>query len=251
MDYKIKLKLFILNLDSENSVDNLAIKLPIWLISISLLVIICFALLNGKGLEFCPPAICGKVDPNENEDQLNVLKEKDKKISELNERMTKLAELSDKEVERSQIKIRELEDKYLKLSQATGNVREQNNPVNQSSQKPAAAPKQPEVINDSYLLPIRQFHQEARCYGSSLNFTVGEEKPECVSKEELASRFLGFLVQLNQYDKAMPKSKDLAKKELIKLQQKYKFSKLGWYSIHVFNILATEIRTKALATQQN
>jgi len=49
----------------------------------------------------------------------------------------------------------------------------------------------------------------------------------------------------------MPKSKDLAKKELIKLQQKYKFSKLGWYSIHVFNILATEIRTKALATQQN
>ena len=250
MDYKIKLKIFILNLDSENSVDNLAIKLPIWLISISLLVIICYALLNGNGLEFCPPAICGKVNSSENEDQLNVLKEKDKKISELNERIMKLADLSDKEVERSQIKIKELEDKNLKLSQATENVQEQNNPVDQNFQKPAA-PKQSEVINDSYLLPIRQFHQEARCYGSSLNFTIGEEKPECVPKEELASRFLGFLVQLNQYDKAMPKSKDLAKKELIKLQQKYKFSKLGWYSIHVFNILATEIRTKALATQQN
>jgi len=246
---------------------NLFMKLPIWLVSLSFLVITALFFLvffNGNASEFCPHSICGKNDKSKNEDYLTAIREKDMQIEDLNDSLSEVNKALIKQFLKSQKQVKDLEDRNLVLSRAFDSKKTQASTVkNVKSRLEEATVRQPDVpksenqseshqvINDSYLLPIRQFHQEARCYGSSLNFTIGEEKPECVPKEELASRFLGFLVQLNQYDKAMPKSKDLAKKELIKLQQKYKFSKLGWYSIHVFNILATEIRTKALATQQN
>lgn len=231
---------------------NLAKKLPIWLFTYSLLVITAllpFASYGGTGVESNPAAIIEKVDQSKNEDHLNAIKEKDKQISELNGTLTKLKEFTIQEISKREKQIKELEDKNLALSQKTGNTKEQSSNVNNETPQLKAAPDQPRKVSDSYILPLRKFHQEARCYGSSLNFTVGEAKPECIPKEELATRFLGFLVELNFYDKEKPRTLEIAKKELIKLQQKYRFSKPGWYGIHMFNILATELRTKALSAK--
>lgn len=231
---------------------KLATKLPIWLITYSFFVfsaLLSFSSFGGTGVESTPAAISEKVDQRKNEDDLTAIKEKDKQISELNGTLTKLKEFTIQEISKREKQIKELEDKNLALSQKTGNTKEQNSNVNNETPQLKAAPDQPRKVNDSYILPLRKFHQEARCYGSSLNFTVGEAKPECIPKEELATRFLGFLVELNLYDKEKPKTLEIAKKELIKLQQKYKFSKPGWYGIHMFNILATELRTKALSAK--
>ncbi len=210
--------------------------LPIWSITYSSFVfsvVLSFASFAGAGAESVPDAIS----------------EKDKQISELNGTLSKLKEFTIQEISKREKQIKELEDKNLALSQKTDNTKEQNSNVNNETPQLKAAPDKPKEINDSYILPLRKFHSEARCYGSSLNFTVGEKKPECIPKEELATRFLGFLVELNLYDKEKPMTLEIAKKELIKLQQKYKFSKPGWYGIHMFNILATELRTKALSAK--
>lgn len=239
-------------IEKENSVTNLAIKLPIWLTTYSLLVIpalLSFPSHAGIGAESTPAVISEKVDQSKNEDHLNAIKEKDKQINELNGTLTKLKEFTIHEISIREKQIKELEDKNLALSQKTGNTKEQNSNVSNETPQLKAAPDQPRKVNDSYILPLRKFHQEARCYGSSLNFTVGEAKPECIPKEELATRFLEFLVELDLYDKEKPKTLEIAKKELIKLQKKYKFSKPGWYGIHMFNILATELRTKALSAK--
>ena len=231
---------------------NLAIKLPIWLTTYSFLVItalLSFPSHGGTGAESTPAVISEKADQSKNEDHLNAIKEKDNKISELNETLSKLGKATSDAISKNNAKIKELEDKNLKLSQEIDKYKTPNSNVNNETPQLKAAPDQPRKVNDSYILPLRKFHQEARCYGSSLNFTVGEAKPECIPKEELATRFLGFLVELDLYDKEKPKTLEIAKKELIKLQKKYKFSKPGWYGIHMFNILATELRTKALSAK--
>ena len=225
---------------------NLSKKLPIWLISYSLLGITAIfpvATIGGTGTESIPPA------NSEIEKHLKAIEEKDKEISELNETLSKFGKSVSDAMSKNNAQIKDLEEKNLKLSQEVDKYKSPASPENNETQQLKTAPDQPREFNDSYILPLRKFHSEARCYGSSLNFTVGETKPECVPKEELATQFLGFLVELNIYDKEKPKSLEIAKKELVKLQQKYKFSKPGWYGIHVFNILATELRTKALSAK--
>jgi hypothetical protein len=202
-----------------------------------------FAAIGGTGAESSPTA------NSENEKQLKAIEEKNKEISELNETLSKFGRSVSDAMSKNNAQIKDLEEKNLKLSQEIDKYKSPTSPENNETQQLKTAPNQPSELNDSYILPLRKFHSEARCYGSSLNFTVGEIKTECVPKEELATRFLGFLVELNIYDKEKPKSLEIAKKELVKLQQKYKFSKPGWYGIHVFNILATELRTKALSAK--
>jgi len=232
-------------------VVNLAKKLPICLFTYLLsgaTALLPTPSLGGAGVESSPTAMSEKADPSKNNEELNVLKEKDKQISELNGTLAKLKEITIQEINKREKQIKELEDKNLTLSQANNN-KSTSIPVNNETQNQKSASDQPKDTSDSYILPLRKFHSETRCYGSSLNFTTGEDKPECISKEELATRFLGFLVELKHYEKEQPASKEIAKKELIKLQQKFKFSKPGWYGIHTFNILATELRTKALSAK--
>jgi hypothetical protein len=100
-------------------------------------------------------------------------------------------------------------------------------------------------LSETFLFPLLKFHSDTRCYGATLNFTTGESRPNCTSKEDLAIRFLGFLEELDIYDKDKPKTQERAKNELIKLQERYSFTKFGWYSIHVFKVMVSEFHGRA------
>ncbi|NVK39110.1 MAG: hypothetical protein HWE18_14380, partial [Gammaproteobacteria bacterium] len=45
-------------------------------------------------------------------------------------------------------------------------------------------------VDGTFLYKLLIFNQDATCYGSTLNFTAGKDRAECLPKAQLAERFL-------------------------------------------------------------
>lgn len=104
-------------------------------------------------------------------------------------------------------------------------------------------------INNSKLKQLLLFHNDAVCYGRSLNFThpPDDSYRHCVSKEVLAKRFIKFFEELEliKTNGSVDYSQEKAKNELIKLQDKYGFKDTGWYTELVLGILIIEYAKKS------
>ncbi len=103
-------------------------------------------------------------------------------------------------------------------------------------------------ISNTKLKQLIKFHNDAVCYGNSLNFThdSSPEYEECVAKEVLAKRFLLFFEELELAKvNSTNYSRARAKQELIILQDNYNFRDPGWYTEFMLGILIIEYAKKA------
>lgn len=104
-------------------------------------------------------------------------------------------------------------------------------------------------INNSKLKQLLAFHNDASCYGQSLNFTHEPDKSynHCVTKKILAKRFLKFFEELEiiESDEELDYSRARAKDELINLQIQYQFTNPGWYTEFMLGILIIEYAKKS------
>lgn len=104
-------------------------------------------------------------------------------------------------------------------------------------------------ISNTKLKQLMMFHNDARCYGTSLNFThpSDDSYDHCVSKEELAKRFISFLEELGIVtdDVGIDYSRARAKRELVKLQESHDFDELGWYGEFTLAVLIIEYAKKS------
>lgn len=101
-----------------------------------------------------------------------------------------------------------------------------------------------EKIDGTFLYKLLIFNQDAACYGSTLNFTAGIDRDECLSKAKLAERFLQFLSEIDFYTGKGESSPQKAKQQLLRLQEKYHFNTKGWYGPDVFNSIISEFYNK-------
>ncbi|MFT5594860.1 MAG: hypothetical protein ACI8SR_003260 [Oceanicoccus sp.] len=101
-----------------------------------------------------------------------------------------------------------------------------------------------EKIDGTFLYKLLIFNQDAVCYGSTLNFTAGIDRDECLPKAELAERFLQFLSEIDFYTGKGDGSPQKAKQQLLRLQEKYHFNTKGWYGPDVFNSVISEFYSK-------
>jgi hypothetical protein len=203
---------------------ELAKKLPVWLIAVLLLVtaiLLSYAVFDGRDVNFWPPSITGK-------QSLDVIKGKDKKISELKEELAQDKAYSSRELGKYKKKFKK---QNIKLANEIEELEKKINEYN--------------GLSEDFLFLLLKFTRDARCYGTSLNFTAGERRLKCTSKKDLAIRFLGFLEELDLYDKDEPKTPKIAKKELIKFQEKHGVKNSGWYNIHVFKMMVSEFHGRA------
>jgi len=103
-------------------------------------------------------------------------------------------------------------------------------------------------ISNTKLKQLVRFHNDAVCYGRSLNFThdSSNEYEKCVVKDVLAKRFLLFFEEL-ELTKENNKnySRERAKQELENLQYNYNFRDPGWYTESMLGILIIEYAKKA------
>ena len=107
-------------------------------------------------------------------------------------------------------------------------------------------------INDAKLKQLMSFHNDATCYGPSLNFTHPRDKTfsHCIAKELLAKRFLKFMEELEIIESTggMDYSPAKAKDELTKWQvENYSFEedKAGWYNNIMLGYLIIEYSKKS------
>jgi hypothetical protein len=104
-------------------------------------------------------------------------------------------------------------------------------------------------ISNPKLRQLMMFHNDARCYGTTLNFThpADDSYSHCVSKESLSKRFISFLEELGivKDDVGIDYSRARAKRELVALQEKHNFDELGWYGEFTLAILILEYAKKS------
>lgn len=104
-----------------------------------------------------------------------------------------------------------------------------------------------EQIKGNFLYRITTFHNEALCYGNSLNFSYissGQDTKNCKSKEYLAERFLGFLAEIDFYEGDTIGSPKTAKDTLTKYQESKSFGRTGWYSRDVLKWIVLDYLDK-------
>ena len=104
-----------------------------------------------------------------------------------------------------------------------------------------------EQIEGNFLYRITTFHNEALCYGNSLNFTYissGQDTENCKPKKYLAERFLGFLAEIDFYEGDIIGSPKIAKEILTKYQESKSFGRTGWYSRDVLKWIVLDYLDK-------
>lgn len=94
-------------------------------------------------------------------------------------------------------------------------------------------------IEGDFLFRVLRFHNDALCYGSSMNFTYPrkDDTSSCVAKSKLAEQFVGFLSEIDFIEGEVVASPEQAKLYLIQYQEKKNFNTTGYYGIDVFKWL--------------
>lgn len=100
-------------------------------------------------------------------------------------------------------------------------------------------------VDGTFLYKLLIFNQDATCYGSTLNFTAGKDRAECLPKAQLAERFLEFLSEIDFYAATTSPTPVEAKAQLLRLQDKYEFNTKGWYGPDVFKSIISEFYSKS------
>lgn len=107
-------------------------------------------------------------------------------------------------------------------------------------------------INNAKLKQLMSFHNDAICYGPSLNFShpAGDSFKDCVSKEALAKTFLRFFAELGIIENTseMEYTPQKAKAQLAKWQiENYQFDEenAGWYNGIMLGYLIIEYAKKS------
>ena len=221
-------------------------KIPVWLI-IALLVVtailVAYAVFDGRRVDFWPPSIHEKNSQDSNstvqlkkelEDFKSELKKKDNYLSPAEVIALTLPVYQKETVPLTQQAVSNaLKDKTERINTLSVLNNELEVDINKFKK-----------IDGTFLFKLLLFNFDAQCYGSSLNFTAGKNRSECKSKEELATRFLGFLEEIDFYNNGLPNNTTTAKNELIKLQNKHNFSTRGWYGPDVFKAVIAEFYGK-------
>ena len=218
-------------------------NIPKWAL-IALIVylafLITFAIFDGRRVDLWPPVIHEKtISPNGDLVSENAaLKRKlTAKKSYLSPQET--IELFPEKVRRETVK--QTADEVFKLVQI---VSEQNDKLAVWEKKIKII----ENIEGDFLYRILTFHDEALCFGDSLNFThepLCLDAAKCTKKEELAKRFLGFLAEIEFYNRRIVANPTVAKTELIKYQESKSFGRTGWYSRDVFKWIVLDYYGKS------
>jgi len=216
-------------------------KIPVWfmvtLLSIACLVVLAmvgYAVADGRRVDLWPPVIHEK-----NSAQVNDLKQ------QIEARHDYLAP-------QAIIKLFPLESQKNSLPltrQATQDLvndyRVKWQSANVSVTELRAQLDEVERVHGTFLYKLLIFNQDAQCYGSSLNFTAGKDKAQCLSKQKLAQQFLEFLAEVDFYQNDQENSVATAKQQLLKLQDKYQFNTKGWYGPDVFKSIINEFHGKS------
>jgi hypothetical protein len=212
-------------------------KIPVWAIVLLLFIIAGmagFAIADGRRVDFWPPAIHEK-----NTDEISELKE---------ELKNKESYLSPAEVvalfpkDSQDVSIEKTKQNTLDLIVENENsIKELSDSLQQMQVKITEVKK----IDGTFLYKLLIFNYETQCYGATLNFTAGKNRPECLSKEVLASKFLEFLAEIDFYPDDKKNNPATAKEQLLKLQSKYQFNTKGWYGPDVFKAIISEFYSKA------
>ena len=212
-------------------------KTPVWLI-VGLLVVILamagFAVADGRRVDFWPPAIHEK-----NADETTQLRLDLKKMEGFLS-PKEVIELFPKEVQKESVALTKQETETL-LNDYKNDKEELNNAMQAMQEKLSEVKK----VDGTFLYKLLIFNHDTQCYGSTLNFTAGKNKEECISKEVLASQFLEFLTELDFYANDKKNTTSTAREQLLLLQEKYEFNTKGWYGPDVFKAIINEFYGKA------
>ncbi len=212
-------------------------KLPVWFVIallFILMVLACFAVADGRRVEFWPPVIFEK-----NVDEMSTLKRNlDVKSDHL--APAEVIKLFPLQAQQASIALTQQETQRLlnafQLRQ-------------QASDKKLLAMQgklnEVERVHGTFLYKLLVFNHDAQCYGSSLNFTAGRDKVQCLSKQKLAQQFLEFLAEVDFYHNDQLNNVVTAKQQLLKLQDKYQFNTKGWYGPDVFKSIINEFHGKS------
>ncbi len=212
-------------------------KIPAWFVIavlFILMVLACFAVADGRRVEFWPPVIFEK-----NVDEISTLKQS---------LQTKNDHLAPAEV----IKLFPLQTRQASIAltqQETQRLLNAYQLKQQKSDKNLQAMQEKlnevERVHGTFLYKLLVFNHDAQCYGSSLNFTAGKDKDQCLSKQKLAQQFLEFLAEVDFYKNDQLNNVVTAKQQLLKLQDKYQFNTKGWYGPDVFKSIINEFHGKS------
>jgi len=212
-------------------------KLPVWFIIallFVLLVLACFAVADGRRVEFWPPVIHEK-----NADDITELQ---KSLHEKSDYMapTQIIKLFPVQAQQATIALTQQETTRL-LTEHQVSIKAHENKLQELQQKLDEVQR----VDGTFLYKLLIFNHEAQCYGSSLNFTAGKDKDQCLSKKQLAIQFLEFLAEVDFYQNDQVNNVATAKQQLLKLQEKYQFNTKGWYGPDVFKSIINEFHGRS------
>lgn len=229
-------------------------KMPRWLIAFSLLVstgLISYAIYDGRGIELGPFIIHAKTDAVEHDVNVVYLKEIEELKTEIEKKSAYLSpeqviELFPVSVRKKTIELtrQSASDVHSKSLENLEGMRLLNVTASKENKTLIARLDEVKSIEGTFFYRLLIFNDDVKCYGESLNFTAGEDRPECKNKDELAERFLGFLAEVDFYSNDRKNDPRTAKEELIKLQSKHMFDTRGWYGPDVFRAIITEVHSK-------
>ncbi|MFO7593989.1 MAG: hypothetical protein R6X15_08120 [Pseudomonadota bacterium] len=218
-------------------------KLPKWLITIAVLyftVLFTFAVISGRQVTFWPPAI-GKATGAES------IPSENKHDSTPEPSQTELLE---RKIERQKAEIKRLTDELEKresllvpeevISKFPLSLRGAT--LEETAANVAKLQHNISDIEGDFLFRLLRFHNDALCYGSSMNFTYPrkDDTASCVEKSKLAEQFVGFLAEIDFIDGEVIASPEQAKLYLTKYQEKKNFNTTGYYGIDVFKWLVID-----------
>lgn len=217
---------------------DLSKRVPQWLLILALLgllVLVAYAVLSGRKVEFFPPVIHASTADNE------VL---EAELIEQFPQGLRKDNISDT-ITHAVDEIQSLEQNVSELKGSSAVLAEKLNEQELALIENRKRLARYEELKDTFLYRLLSFHKDAQCYGTTLNFTAGMNRDDCVQKEELAHRFMDLLIELEVVENTQDKSAQAAKEGLVYFQQENEFKKVGWYSAYVFSALLKEFQSKA------
>lgn len=218
-------------------------KIPKWLLIIAVIyfaVLFTFAVFSGRQVTFWPPAI-GKASIA---DEIKI-EEKSDAIPN-----TSQIEALEKKVDRYEAEIHRLnaalsqKESYLDPGEVVAKFPAslRGATLEETADNVAELQAKTSDIEGDFLFRVLRFHNDALCYGSSLNFTYPrkDDTASCVGKDKLAAQFLGFLAEIDFIDDEVVASPEQAKRYLIQYQERKNFNTTGYYGIDVFKWLVID-----------
>ena len=218
-------------------------KIPKWLLIIAVIyfaVLFTFAVFSGRQVTFWPPAIgkasvAEEIQPEATSETLSGSSQTDM--------LKKQLENYEAEIERLKAALAGKES-LLEPGDVIGKFPTslRGATIEETAINVAKLQAKTSDIEGDFLFRVLRFHNDALCYGSSLNFTYPrkDDTASCVGKDKLAAQFIGFLAEIDFIDGDAITSPEQAKRHLIQYQEKKNFNTTGYYGIDVFKWLVID-----------